>query len=101
MIRSRSYQHNIPNYNIDEIYKLHNPDLYNRFRRRRDEIRHELGFDPNEKMLYHGSSAAEQIAANGFDLSLASAGGMLGRGIYFANRSSKASQHAYVEIEFN
>jgi len=56
----------------------------------------------NEAYLFHGTAtkAAEKIQASGFDLSLAgSHGRMFGRGVYFAEESSKADEYALPDEE--
>ncbi|XP_059470241.1 poly [ADP-ribose] polymerase tankyrase-like isoform X2 [Neocloeon triangulifer] len=48
-----------------------------------------------EKRLFHGSPHAQEIATDGFDRGYAKDSGMFGKGVYFAENSSKSNNYAY------
>lgn len=68
------------------------------------EVMSELDADVNEAYLFHGTTpnAAIAIQASGFNLGLAGKhrGKMFGRGVYFAEESSKADEYAEPDEEF-
>ncbi|RZF41139.1 hypothetical protein LSTR_LSTR010791 [Laodelphax striatellus] len=82
-------------YNIIRIQKVQNRKLWERYTHRRMEVAEENGNQPNERMLFHGSSFINAIVQKGFDERHAYIGGMFGAGIYFAEHSSKSNQYVY------
>jgi len=54
----------------------------------------QMGFEPSEMALFHGAgNAYQKILDTGFNLTFAKESGLFGRGIYFADRSSKSNQY--------
>lgn len=49
----------------------------------------------NEKLLFHGSTHADEIISRGFNEGFAKRDGMFGAGIYFADHSSKSNQYSF------
>ncbi|XP_059470411.1 poly [ADP-ribose] polymerase tankyrase-like isoform X2 [Neocloeon triangulifer] len=62
----------------------------------RDDICDDLdGYYVKEMHLFHGTPYAREIAVEGFDQGLAKAKGMFGKGVYFAEHSSKSNNYAF------
>ncbi|XP_059489268.1 poly [ADP-ribose] polymerase tankyrase-like [Neocloeon triangulifer] len=85
----------IAGYEIIEVYQVLNSDLWNQYRIRRDEIRQDIGGRVKEVRLFHGTNFARSITEDGFKVNLASDKGMFGKGIYFADLSSKSNQYTF------
>jgi len=66
------------------VYKIFNYRLWERYCEREWEVKRDLGRNflhkDEFKRLFHGTSAADAIARNGFDLSRSDPKGMLGQG---------------------
>ncbi|XP_059475482.1 structural maintenance of chromosomes protein 5-like [Neocloeon triangulifer] len=101
-IREHVHQDKISHYSIEKILKIHNKILWDRYVERREEIliSHLIEtIDVNEKYLFHGTSNenALNIVKNGF--LVGKKPGMFGKGIYFANISSKSNQYSLNGLE--
>ncbi|KAM4719674.1 poly [ADP-ribose] polymerase tankyrase-1 isoform 1-T1 [Anableps anableps] len=79
----------------EEIQKVVNKKLRERYAHRQKEIADENHNHHNERMLFHGSPFINAIIHKGFDERHAYIGGMFGAGIYFAENSSKSNQYVY------
>ncbi|XP_012505275.1 PREDICTED: tankyrase-1 [Propithecus coquereli] len=79
----------------EEIQKVVNKKLRERFCHRQKEVSEENHNHHNERMLFHGSPFINAIIHKGFDERHAYIGGMFGAGIYFAENSSKSNQYVY------
>ncbi|MGH0117319.1 UNVERIFIED_CONTAM: hypothetical protein FKN15_013842 [Acipenser sinensis] len=79
----------------EEIQKVCNKKLWERYTHRRKEVSEESPIHSNERMLFHGSPFVNAIIHKGFDERHAYIGGMFGAGIYFAENSSKSNQYVY------
>ncbi|RXN01133.1 Tankyrase-2 [Acipenser ruthenus] len=79
----------------EEIQKVCNKKLWERYTHRRKEVSEENPIHSNERMLFHGSPFVNAIIHKGFDERHAYIGGMFGAGIYFAENSSKSNQYVY------
>ncbi|KAJ3607295.1 hypothetical protein NHX12_025605 [Muraenolepis orangiensis] len=79
----------------EEIQKVVNKKLRERYTHRQKEIADENHNHHNERMLFHGSPFINAIIHKGFDERHAYIGGMFGAGIYFAENSSKSNQYVY------
>ncbi|KAF4019086.1 hypothetical protein G4228_010527 [Cervus hanglu yarkandensis] len=79
----------------EEIQKVCNKKLWERYTHRRKEVSEENHNHANERMLFHGSPFVNAIIHKGFDERHAYIGGMFGAGIYFAENSSKSNQYVY------
>ncbi|RXN12088.1 tankyrase-2 isoform X2 [Labeo rohita] len=79
----------------EEIQKVCNKKLWERYTHRRKEVSEENHNHSNERMLFHGSPFVNAIIHKGFDERHAYIGGMFGAGIYFAENSSKSNQYVY------
>lgn len=84
----------ITGYIIESIEEINNQTLLEKFHKKQKEIK--LRVSSNEKLLFHGTSksASDIIISNGFSTDKARADGLLGPGIYFADRSSKSNIYA-------
>ena len=82
-------------FNVVTVQKIRNARLWERYKRRREEVSEDCGGLPNERMLFHGSPFISAIVQKGFDERHAYIGGMFGAGIYFAEHSSKSNQYVY------
>ncbi|CAB3362436.1 Hypothetical predicted protein [Cloeon dipterum] len=85
----------IAGYEILEVYQVKNSDLWEKYWNRRDQIRREIGGRVKEARLFHGTKHAYKITEDGFNLNFANDRGMFGKGIYFADLSSKSNQYTF------
>mmetsp|Transcript_42102 Transcript_42102/g.121625 ORF Transcript_42102/g.121625 Transcript_42102/m.121625 type:complete len:236 (+) Transcript_42102:72-779(+) len=108
-------------YTVTQVERLHNPQRWEQYCKARDAAAATCaaaaGFKPvdvqtspleqtlvgsgaglcqrcNERFLFHGSEAAEQIVAGHFDLSRANGQSLLGKQIYFAEVAGKSDEYA-------
>ncbi|XP_065340123.1 poly [ADP-ribose] polymerase tankyrase-2-like [Cloeon dipterum] len=86
----------VTGYNILKVYRINNKYTWPQYVRRRQEISQQLGGqEVEEQHLFHGSPNAHVIAAEGFDTGFAKTSGMFGKGVYFAEHSSKSNNYAF------
>ncbi|XP_059470210.1 poly [ADP-ribose] polymerase tankyrase-like [Neocloeon triangulifer] len=86
----------VQSYDIEMIYRVNNKYIWPRYKKRREQMSMELGGKwVEEKRLFHGSPQAEKIAKEGFDQGFAKTSGMFGKGVYFAEHSSKSNNYAF------
>lgn len=86
-------------YTILEISEINNETLLKNFNIRANYL---SGYPEglNEKLLFHGTPNYFQIIRDGFDVSFSRRGRqMFGRGIYFAEDSSKANQYVHKDCK--
>lgn len=83
-------------YEILKIQEIFNKKLKSGFRRRRRIMQKYNNGEINEKWLFHGSPNYSRIVDIGFQEHLSKPGRqMLGKGIYFAEDSSKSNQYVH------
>lgn len=63
-----------------QVEKLHNNQLWCIYENEKKSIMEKNGGQANEVLLYHGSSQAELIAMQGFNISLTSVKALFGAG---------------------
>ncbi|CAB3360145.1 Hypothetical predicted protein [Cloeon dipterum] len=86
-------------YKIQKIYKVKNSTLWMKYTSRRQQIA--LEYPKGEKVpemhLFHGTRCtdADTIVEHGFNIEKSDPQGMFGKGIYFANLSSKCNQYTF------
>ncbi|XP_059490043.1 poly [ADP-ribose] polymerase tankyrase-2-like [Neocloeon triangulifer] len=85
----------IAGYEIVEVLQVLNSDLWQKYRMQRDHIRRDIGGRVQEIRLFHGTNNALSIAESGFQVKFAKKSGMFGKGIYFADLSSKSNQYTF------
>ncbi|XP_059470849.1 poly [ADP-ribose] polymerase tankyrase-2-like [Neocloeon triangulifer] len=86
----------VESYTIKKVYRINNKYTWPRYKKRRAQISKELGGHwVEEKHLFHGSPQAKKIACEGFDRGFAKNSGMFGKGVYFAENSSKSNNYAF------
>ncbi|XP_059482674.1 poly [ADP-ribose] polymerase tankyrase-like [Neocloeon triangulifer] len=85
----------ITKYDIVQVYKVKNSNLWGRYVARRSLLAKDLspGEKVEEERLFHGTNFADQIVKKGFKVKHADPQGMFGKGIYFSNLSSKSTQY--------
>lgn len=81
-------------YEIIKIEQILNKKVWSIYRQMCDRLKNELGYK-NERLLFHGSTAVDEIHKYGFDERYAQNDGMFGAGIYFAKNSSKSNQYVF------
>ncbi|XP_059482669.1 poly [ADP-ribose] polymerase tankyrase-like [Neocloeon triangulifer] len=87
----------ISKYNIVQVYKVKNSKLWNKYTERRYEMARDYprGKLVPEIRLFHGTNHADKIVRDGFNVDCSNPNGMFGKGIYFADLSSKSSQYTF------
>jgi hypothetical protein len=85
--------YNFKSYNILSIHRVQNKKLYANFRLHVESF---VTHKENEMFLFHGTTKHKDIINNGLDPRYGNAG-MFGRGIYFADQSSKSNQYSRPE----
>ncbi|CAG0899807.1 unnamed protein product [Darwinula stevensoni] len=81
-------------YNIEKIERIKNDALMKKYNKKMKEFLKNKSRMVNEKELFHGSPNADDIVHEGFD-EKQSTDGMYGRGIYFAEDSSKSNKYVF------
>nr|XP_021516505.1 tankyrase-1 [Meriones unguiculatus] len=94
-LKSLGLEHLRDIFETEQIQKVVNKKLRERFCHRQKEVSEENHNHHNERMLFHGSPFINAIIHKGFDERHAYIGGMFGAGIYFAENSSKSNQYVY------
>ncbi|XP_065342528.1 poly [ADP-ribose] polymerase tankyrase-like isoform X1 [Cloeon dipterum] len=98
------HQNDIPfsEYNILQVFRVHNSIVKERYEQRRKQMTSEITKDGTncysyieEMRLWHGSPYAEKICETGFNLQPSNPNGLFGKGIYFAEHSSKSNQYSW------
>ncbi|XP_059474967.1 poly [ADP-ribose] polymerase tankyrase-like isoform X2 [Neocloeon triangulifer] len=88
-------------YEILKVFKVLNSNMYECYQKRRAEMNQEIMKESKssgyveEMRLWHGSPQAEKICQIGFNLQPSNPNGMFGKGIYFAEHSSKSNQYSW------
>jgi hypothetical protein len=66
-----------------KVFSVNNSYLWNRYIAKRSNIAREMGEWVPEKRLFHGTTFADDIIRNGFDLRYANSESMFGKGKIF------------------
>ncbi|CAB3380430.1 Hypothetical predicted protein [Cloeon dipterum] len=96
MMNTNPWNPELTGFIIGKIYRINHPEIWKKYVERKKEIAAEV-VDENETFvkelrLYHGSPYVEKIVAEGFRID-ESKNGHFGRGIYFAEDSSKSNYY--------
>ncbi|XP_065352995.1 poly [ADP-ribose] polymerase tankyrase-like [Cloeon dipterum] len=91
------HENNIPltDYEIYRIYKINNPELTKIVEKKKSDLNWSTWWRTDERILFHGSPHAKEIAEKGFNVGVCSPHSMFGKGIYLTSLSSKANQYAW------
>ncbi|CAB3362673.1 Hypothetical predicted protein [Cloeon dipterum] len=91
------HENNIPltDYEICRVYKINNPELTKIVEKKKSDLNWSTWWRTDERILFHGSPHAKEIAETGFNVGFCSPHSMFGKGIYFTSLSSKANQYAW------
>jgi hypothetical protein len=90
----------VPSVNITNVYRIQNKHLWQRYFREKARVGEEKKLKVKEAWLFHGTRTnnPKSLINIGFDISFASDGGSLGRGIYFARQALYSyGRYCYVE----
>jgi Poly(ADP-ribose) polymerase catalytic domain len=78
-----------------QCFKIHHPQLKNRYDKKKNLFDLEMGRNTNVYEVFHGTQNARKIVKQGFNPNLCHSKNRFGRGFYFAPESSKANSYAY------